>query len=393
MIKDTRAKFNSEFNIDKYNSFVKSLNNEAGCNIEFRIAETPVFLPISFKNEVLKASENILSYLHSESFKITSQNAIPAGMAVKGEDFFPQLLALDFALCRDENDNLIPQLIELQGFPSLYFYQILLDRKFREYFDIPSGFSNYFNGLNEQKYIEILRDVIVGGENSENVILLEIEPNKQKTQIDFIITERLIGVKPVCISDIIREGTKLFYYNNRRKIEVKRIYNRVIFDELRKRNDLNLKFSFQDELDVNWIPHPNWFFKISKHTLPSLKNKYVPETYFLNELKEYPVDLENYVLKPLYSFAGAGVKYDVTKNDLDETTDKSNYILQKKIQYADIIKTPDIPAKAELRLLFAFKDGKPMPVNNLVRLSKGKMMGVDYNKEKTWVGSSIAYFE
>ena len=247
--------------------------------------------------------------------------------------------------------------------------------------------------MNEQKYIEILREVIVSIENPENVILLEIEPDKQKTQIDFIMTERLIGVKSVCISDIIKEGTKLFYYNSSRKIEVKRIYNRVIFDELQKRNDLNLSFSFQDMLDVKWIPHPNWFFKISKHTLPSLKNKYVPETYFLNKLKEYPVDLENYVLKPLYSFAGAGVKYDVTKDNLDGITDKSNYILQKKIQYAEIIKTPDIHAKAELRLLFVFKDGKPLLVNNLVRLSKGKMMGVDYNKEKTWVGSSIAYFE
>jgi hypothetical protein len=393
LIKKIREKYNSEFTNGKYDSFVKGLKKEAGYNIEFRIGETPVFLPAEFKHEILNASEKILEYLHSESFRKSSQNAIPPGMTVPGENNFPQLLALDFALCKEKNDKLIPQLIELQGFPSLYFYQVLLDRKFREYFNIPSGFTNYFNGLDEKRYIELLREVIVGGENPDNVILLEIEPENQKTKVDFIMTERLTGVKPVCITDIIKDGKNLYYIIDSRKIQIKRIYNRVIFDELQRRNDLKLNFSFQDELDVKWIPHPNWFFKISKHTLPSLKNKYVPDTYFLDELKDYPVDLENYVLKPLFSFAGAGVKYEVGKNDLDEIKDKSNYILQKKIQYAEIIETPDVPAKAELRLLFAYKDGKPLLVNNLVRLSKGKMMGVDYNKEKTWVGSSIAYFE
>ncbi|MCC7159259.1 MAG: hypothetical protein IT281_06955 [Ignavibacteria bacterium] len=181
--------------------------------------------------------------------------------------------------------------------------------------------------------------------------------------------------------------------NNGEKTRIERIYNRVIFDELSKRTDLKLNFSFHDELNVKWVPHPNWFFRISKFSLPFLKNKYVPETKFLSDVKDYPSDLENYVLKPLFSFAGAGVVFDVTKEILDGITDGSNYILQKKINYEPVIETPDQPAKAELRLLFVHNNGKPYLVNNLVRLSKGKMMGVDFNKEKTWVGSSLAYFE
>ena len=191
---------------------------------------------------------------------------------------------------------------------------------------------------------------------------------------------------------IIREGKKLFYENNGKKIPIERIYNRVIHDELAKRKDIKYNFRFTEELDVKWIAHPNWFFKISKYSIPFLKNKYVPPAEFLSELKEYPADLENYILKPLFSFAGVGVIFDVKKELLDSIKDKSNYILQKKVNYEPSIETPDVPAKAEIRLLYVWDD-KPVLINNLVRLSKGKMMGVDFNKDKTWVGSSIAYYK
>jgi len=392
LIKEIRKKYNSQFTEEKYSAFVESLNTAANYKIEFRIGETPIFLPHDFKIELMKASEDVLNYLQSPEFKITSANAIPPGMEVPCEDAHPAFLALDFAICKGEDGKFIPQLIELQGFPSLYCYQELLNLKFREHFEIPPGFTNFFNELDHDSYFEVLKETIIGNSNPENVILLEIEPEKQKTKIDFTCTEKWIGIKTVCISDIIKEDKCLYYINEGKKTRIERIYNRVIFDELQKRDDIKYNFSFQDELDVKWLPHPNWFFKISKHTLPALKSRYVPETYFLSQLKEYPSDLENYVLKPLYSFAGVGVKYDVTKEDLDGIENKDSYILQRKIQYADIIETPDIPAKAELRLLYVWND-KPMLINNLVRLSKGKMMGVDYNKDKTWVGSSIAYFE
>jgi hypothetical protein len=231
--------------------------------------------------------------------------------------------------------------------------------------------------------------VIVGESDPENVVLLEIQPEKQKTKIDFSITESLFGITTVCISDVVQEGRNLFYKNNGKTIPIERIYNRVIFDDL-KRNDTAFNFNYKDELDVKWISHPNWFFKISKYSLPLLKGRYVPECYFLNELSDYYDDLSNYVLKPLFSFAGHGVEVDLNKNILDVIKDPENYILQKKIEYAPVIKTPDENSKVEIRMMFLW-DEEPLLVNNLVRMSKGKMMGVDFNKNKTWVGSTLAF--
>ncbi|MFI5144373.1 MAG: hypothetical protein ACHQJ4_02140 [Ignavibacteria bacterium] len=368
------------------------MNSQFGYKVDFRIAETPIFLPNELVNELQIAGDLILKYIQSDDFKHYSKTAIPKGFEVPNEDEHTKVLAIDFAICADDSGKPIPQLIELQGFPSLYFYQELLNMKFREHFDIPAGYTNFFNGFDHSSYIKALRNLIVGECDPENVILLEIGPEKQKTKIDFSCTEKWIGVKSVCISKVSKEGNKLYYTEKGKQIPIHRIYNRVIFDELNKRSDLKLNFSFTDELDVEWTPHPNWFFKISKHTLPRLKNKFVPETNFLNELDTVPDDLQNYVLKPLYSFAGSGVKYDVTKKDIESIKDKHNYILQRKIEYAPLIETPDLPAKAEVRLLYIWDD-KPILVNNIVRLSKGKMMGVDFNKDKTWVGSSIGYYQ
>ncbi|MBK8549552.1 MAG: hypothetical protein IPL53_00280 [Ignavibacteria bacterium] len=392
MIKELRQKYNSEFTEEKYNAFVKDLDTVYNKKIDFRIAETPIFLPKHLLNELLNASKEITDALQTKEFKEYSKNALPKQLAVPNEDEHASLLAIDFAICKDENRNFIPQLIELQGFASLYCYQELLNSTMRKHFDIGDNLNSHFNGLNRETYLAKFKETIVGDSDPENVILLEIEPEKQKTAIDFICTEKYIGVKPVCLTKITKEGKKLFYDNNGKKTPIDRIYNRVIYDELSKRKDLNYNFRFTEELDVKWIAHPNWFFKISKYSMPFLKNKYVPPTEFLSDIKEYPSDLENYVLKPLYSFAGAGVVFDVKKETLDAIEDKSNYILQRKANYEASILTPDTPAKAEIRLLFVWDD-KPMLINNLVRLSKGKMMGVDFNKDKTWVGSSIAYYE
>lgn len=392
MIPHYREKYNTEFSEEKYRTFLKDLDSTFNSHIDFRIAQTPIFLPKELLKEILNASDLLVTTLQTKEFKEYSKKSLPDNLAVPNEDEHTSLLSIDFAICKDENGKFSPQLIELQGFASLYCYQHLLNVKVREHFNIPSQLTNYFNGLDEDSYIKKFKEVIVGDSDPENVILLEIEPEKQKTYIDFLCTEKYIGVKPVCLSKVIKEGKKLFYEKDGKKIPIDRIYNRVIHDELAKRKDINYNFRFTEELDVKWIAHPNWFFKISKYSLPFLKNKYVPDTNFLDQVERYPDDLENYVLKPLYSFGGVGVKYDVTKQDLDSIKDKSNYILQRKINYEPAIKTPDVPAKAELRLLFVWED-KPMLVNNLVRLSKGKMMGVDFNKDKTWVGSSIAYYE
>lgn len=391
MIKSYRDKYNSEFSEDSYKNFIKDLDSEFNFKIDFRIAETPIFLPDEFLKEILKASDELLSVLQSKEFAEYSKRALPDQLAVPNEDKHASLLSIDFAICKDDKGNYIPQLIELQGFASLYCYQQLLSRKVKEHFNIDDKLTNFFNGYDYDTYIEKVKESIVGDTDPENVILLEIEPEKQKTYIDFLCTEKYLGIKSICLTEIIRDGKKLFYENKGKKIPIHRIYNRVIHDELVKRSDIKYNFKFTDELDVKWIAHPNWFFKISKFTLPFLKSKYVPDSRFLNEVDIIPEDLENYVLKPLYSFAGSGVIYDIKKSDIESIKDRSNYILQRKINYEPVIRTPDSPAKAELRLLYLWDD-KPLLLNNLVRLSKGKMMGVDFNKDKTWVGSSIAFF-
>lgn len=389
MVPELRKKFNDNFSQQVYEKFVTDLNTSYKFPVDFRVSETPLFLSDEFTNEISSAANEIASIIQTDGFKNGMRIAIPKGLAVPNEDEHPLFLQIDFAVCKDESENYIPQLIELQGFPSLYCFQQLLTEKTLKYFEIPSGFTPFFNGIDERSYKKLLYDVIVGNSAPENVILLEIDPWNQKTRIDFLCTEQMLGIKTVCISDIIKKGNKLYYQFNGKEIAIERIYNRVIYDEL-KRKEINYNFRFTEELDVTWVGHPNWFFKISKYSLPYIKSKYNPATHFLNELEEYPSDLEQYVLKPLFSFAGLGVEVNVTRQMLDDINDKENYILQKKINYEPFILTPDEPAKAEIRMMFLWKD-KPLLVNNLVRISKGAMMGVAYNKDKTWVGSSVAF--
>ena len=99
-------------------------------------------------------------------------------------------------------------------------------------------------------------------------MLLEIEPEKQKTRVDFAATERLLGIRAICVTKIKKRGGKLFYDRDGRAVRIERIYNRVIFDELVRRPDLDLAFRFQDDLDVTWVGHPNWYFRVSKHSSP-----------------------------------------------------------------------------------------------------------------------------
>ncbi|MBS1514646.1 MAG: hypothetical protein JSS63_06425 [Bacteroidetes bacterium] len=392
MIKSLREKYIKEFTQEKYEAFLKDINS-AYKPIEFKISETPVFIPAELRDELSNACIDILNFLKSDKFKELSKNAIPPGLEVPNESANTELLAIDFAVTKDSDGNYLPQLIELQGFASLYCYQELLDMKMRAHFDIPENYTHRFRGLTHETYLEKLKKTLIGDENPENVILLEIEPDKQKTAIDFWATDDWLGITPVHIGDIEKEGKKLFYHKDGKKIQIKRIYNRVIYDELKNRSDIKYNFKISEDLDVKWVAHPNWFFKISKYILPFIKSKYAPESIFLSDLKEIPADLENYVLKPLFSFAGVGVIFDVKKEDIENVKDRGNFVLQKKITYAPVVETLDEPAKVEIRILFLWNEGEePVPVINLVRMGKGKMMGVDFNKGKTWVGSSIGYF-
>ena len=389
MITELRKKYNNSFDPNAYNRFIKDLETFTYYPIDFRVSETPLFLDANLTSRFLEAAEDLLTQLNNESFKKKSNDAIPKNLFVPNEEQHPHFLCLDFAITEDEAGGFTPKLIELQGFPSLFSYQYFLDKIVRRHFDIPQNFSSFFSGLDEEKYIQLLKKIILADRDPQNVILLEIDPAMQKTRVDFACTEELTGIKTVNLSDVIKRGKNLFYKNDDEEIPIDRIYNRVIYDEM-ERKKFKFNFNFTDDIDVEWVGHPNWFFKISKHSLPLLKGKYVPRCYFLNEIEKFPDDLNRFVLKPLFSFAGLGVEVDVTKATLDKLPDKSNYILQEKVEYAPVIETPDEFAKVEIRLMFLW-DEKPILATNLIRTSKGKMMGVDFNKDKTWVGSNLAY--
>ena len=396
MIPEVRKQYNQYFTEARYQQFLDALHSYYNFHIKFRVAETPVFLDATFKGKLLSASDAIIAFLMRTDFKQITERAIPGHLRVPSEDDRPLFLALDFAIVRDEHHQLLPQLIEMQGFPSLYGWQDFLANRFREHFPIPAHLHSHF-GLTSEQYRQLLKDTIMGDHDPEQVILLEIDPLNQNTAIDFIVTREYIGIEPVHIGDLVREGNKLFYHRNGRKTRVKRIYNRVIFDELATRKDLSLDFNLTEDVDVEWAGHPNWFFRISKYTMPFIKSSFVPECKFLTEYSVFPDDLENYVLKPLFSFSGTGIRFHVTKADLDAIPENEypNYLLQRKVQYEPVIQAPDGLVKSEIRLLFIWPKGelRPRLVTNLARLSRGEMIGVKFNKNKTWVGGTVAFFE
>ena len=397
MIDKYRNLYNQQFTQVKHEALIEDIKSTFNYSVPFKIAETPVFIPHILKQRLLEACDEVMAVITKPNFKELTEGAFfEPKMRVPNEDQASQFIQLDFGICLDENDIFIPKLIELQGFPSLYFFQEMLGSMYRKHYVIPEGFSQHINGFTPSEYIELLRTEIVGDSDPKQVILLEIEPELQATAIDFFATAKKIGIKVLCISKLIKRGKQLFYKNDTgQEIQIKKIYNRIIFDELDRRDDLKRDFDFADEVDVEWIGHPNWFFRISKYTMPLLKGKYVPKSYYLDKLTDIPTDLENYVLKPLYSFAGAGVQIHVTKEMIEGVTNKTNYLLQEKVAYAPVIETPDVPAKCEIRMMMLYnkKEKSYQIVSNLMRLSKGEMVGVKYNKDKTWVGGSTGFFE
>lgn len=398
MIAHIRSAYNASFTEEKYQAFLDEIYHATNHRPPFHIAETPVFIPKKLSDQLFQACEELVDVICRPDFKTLSKGALLPEYFVPGETEHSAFLCIDFGICRDEDGNISPQLIEIQGFPSLYFYQHLCANAYRKHFDIPSNLAHLFGGLTSETYHEKLRRVIVGNSNPENVVLIDIEPQKQNTQVDFWATGKALGIKVKCLSELKTEGRDVFYLNeNGKRVPVERIYNRVIFDELIRRQDLKREFYFQNEYNIRWVGHPHWFVRISKHTLPLFDSKFVPNSFYLNDLNSIPDDLSNYVLKPLYSFSGQGVIIHPTQKDIEAIPDeqRSNYILQKKVAYAPLVETPDEPAKAEVRMMLVWEQNAPRPeiITNLVRLSKGEMVGVRYNMGKTWVGGSVGFFE
>ncbi|MBI2511792.1 MAG: hypothetical protein HYV96_07435 [Opitutae bacterium] len=412
MIPALRQRYNAAFTDTRYAAFTRELNRSMYWPVDFRVAESPLFLDEPTTRALVDAATDITRQLATPEFRQHAANAVPANLSVPHETEFPHFLCIDFALCHDTDGRVLPQLIELQGFPTVACWQVLLTNTYRAHFpEIPPEFTPYFADVaqasrlpsgsspptpaeQDDHYLDELRSAILGDCLPENVVLLEIEPEKQKTRIDFACTHSLLNVRPMCLSKIRQRGRQLVYFSGGREVPIHRLYNRVIFDELLRKPDFKPGFNLRDDrLDVQWVSHPNWYFRISKHTLPFLKSRYVPDCRFVSELAgNIPADLENYVLKPLYSFAGLGVDIAPTREKIAALSNPAEWLLQRKVAYAPILATPDGPAKAEVRLILV-GDGTEMPrlVNQLVRLTKGAMHGVDFNKGKTWVGASAGF--
>jgi len=397
MIPELRKQFNAEFTPARYAAYINDINHSMRYPMDFRLCETPLFIDPELHAALMRATDEICTQLRAPDALARAKLAIPPGCEVPNETYPPEFVQVDFALVADARGKLMPRLIELQGFPSLYGFQWLLDIKTRQHFKLHPKLTAFYSGHDAESFAEAMREVICAGHVPEHVALLEVEPEKQKTRIDFACMEHMLGIPTVDLNAVIRRGRKLFYRRDGRELPIERIYNRVIFDDLQRRT-LSGGFQMTDDVDVEWAGHPNWFFKISKYSLPLLHSEYVPPCMFLSEVQAYPADLNEYVLKPLYSFSGMGVELDPTPQMLDTIPEaqRQNYILQRKIDYAPVIETPDADeryARAEVRILLIWRKGKsaPEPVCNLVRMSKGRMMGTRYNKDRTWVGSGIGF--
>jgi len=415
-----RSRFNCEFDVEKYASLLEFLEKKCETPVEFRVAETPIFVPLSLLENMAEAGAELTRDLMGNSAYLSAaRDAIPAGYKVAGETAHPNFLTADFALIRDKKGNLVPRLVEIQAFPSVYGYQHVLCAGYREIFGLPATLGCLLGGLDERGYWELLSRTILGGHNPENVVLAELDPKGQKTLPDFNVTAHRLKIAVVDIRHIQAVGKKLHYRNEAGKqVPIHRIYNRSIADELIARK-VDLPFDLTQAWDVEWAGHPNWYFLISKFSLPWLARRgtargVVPPAVFLNEFLKGNgrAELEaagvllpaqtgpetvysELLLKPLFSFAGKGIQFDPKHKQLEEIppNQRGNYLLQQRMNFAATIETPHGLTQAEIRILYLWPDhGELTPVLSLVRLGRGRMMGVDHNKNQEWVGASAAFF-
>mgnify|MGYP000240446501 CR=1 FL=1 len=396
MITAIRNSYNKSFSDERYKQILADIEKDFPGLLEFRLAETPVFIDKNTKHQLLKAGEEICNFITGPLFRSKTEKAFQHVATPPKESALPECIVMDFAICKNDDNEITPQLIELQGFPSLFGFEVIHDIAFKNNFEIPKGYAPYLNGYDKSSYLQFLNSIIKGVPNKQTV-LLELFPHEQKTKIDFYYTSQLINLPVVCLSELFMEDNALCYQRDGVTHTIERIYNRIVWDELSQQAPpMQAKAKLLlEHTGVEWVSHPNHFYRISKYIIPLLNSSYVPSAQYLSNIQVLPLDLENYVLKPLFSYAGQGVIIDVTPEDIHKITDPENWILQKKVMYAPIIETPTGPAKTEIRLFYFYDHAthKYIATLNLARLSKGKMIGVSYNANATWVGGSIAYFE
>jgi hypothetical protein len=393
MIPALREAFNRNFQPETYQQLLKNLEAAAGTPIAFRVSETPCFLPKALLDQMVEYGQDlVLQLVNNPEYHRASEVTVPPQYNVASESPRPMFLQVDFGLVRNANGELEPKLVELQAFPSLYGYQPVLAKQYIESYRLPAELGIYLGGYDHDRYLQLMRKLIVAEHDPENVILLEIHPEKQKTLCDFLITQRDVGIPIVDILKLKKRGTRLFYESAGREVPVQRIYNRCIVDEL-ERKGIELPFDLTQPLDVEWAGHPNWYYRISKFSIPYLKHACVPKTWLLDQNSTVPRDNENYVLKPLYSFAGLGIKFNPTQADVDAipAEQRPHYMLQERMRFEPVIETPHGMTQAEIRIMYVWpEDGEITPVLPLLRMGRGIMMGVDHNKNLEWVGGSAA---
>jgi hypothetical protein len=392
MIPALRQSFNSSFSQEKYRTLLTSLEKVCRTPVQFRVSETPCFLPESLLETMCRYGCELIQQLQTAEYRAASASSVPVDYKVANEDTTPTFLQVDFGLVRNQAGQLEPKLVELQAFPSLYGYQPLLAQQYIDSYSLLRDLQIFMHGLTADAYWKLLREIIVDDCDPENVILLELDPLEQKTLPDFLVMQDRLAIAPVNIRELVQEKRQLFYHRDGKAVPIQRIYNRCIVEEL-ARKCVSLPFDLREEFDVEWVGHPNWYFKISKFSIPYLKHPSVPQAWFLDELDELPRDRENYLLKPLYSFAGAGIKFAPADADLAAipSGERHNYLLQERVQFAPVIATPHGDTFIEVRIMYFWpKGGDLLPVLPLIRMGRGKMMGVDHNRNLEWVGSSAA---
>jgi hypothetical protein len=393
MIPALREAFNRNYLPETYQHLLKQLEARAGAPIAFRVAETPCFLPKALLDQMADYGRDlVLQLVNSPDYLRASNVTVPKQYNVANETPRPMFLQVDFGLVRNAQGELEPKLVELQAFPSLYGYQPVLAQQYIDSYALPQDLGIYLGGHTHGTYQQQMRELIVAGHDPENVILLEIEPEKQKTLCDFMLTQEALGIAVVDILKLRKRGSHLFYEKAGREIPVHRIYNRCIVDEL-ERKHIRLPFDLTEPLEVEWAGHPNWYYRISKFSIPYLKHPCVPKTWLLDQNSPVPADSENYVLKPLYSFAGLGIKFNPTQADVDAIPieQRPHYMLQERMRFEPVIATPHGPTQPEIRIMYFWPEGGELtPVLPLLRLGRGIMMGVDHNRNLEWVGGSAA---
>ena len=392
MIPELRQRFNANFTPEKYQRLLKVLEQRCGTRVQFRVSETPCFFPKPLLDRMSQYGKQLIHQLESSEYLKASAAVIPQEFNVPNEAPHPMFIQVDFGLVPDTSGQLQPKLVELQGFPSLYAYQAILSEAYIETFRLDKNLRYLLSGLDWESYKKLLRRVIVAEHDPENVILMEIDPLGQKTLPDFLVTDKLLGIKTVAISDIKQQTNRLFYQSHGRLVPIRRIYNRAIVDELIRKN-IKLNFKLNDDLEVEWAGHPNWFFRMSKFSLPYLRHECVPKSQFLDRVENVPDDLQNYILKPLFSFAGLGVLINLRPAEVAAipAEKRSQYILQERMHFEPVIDTPFGRTKAEVRIMYVWAD-QLLPVMTIIRMGRGLMMGVDHNRNMEWVGSSAGLY-